>query len=136
MLSRNNSHSALGEGSRFRSYLVAGTIEFGFQSHFGPKRTPAMDSPRKVALGTPQPVWVLDQCLRSLWWSKVSGWNNRFWDPEPVWAKTDPGNGFSSQTTPCDAVAHLAARSIPEEFMIHIRCLGTCVFFSRKIGHF
>jgi hypothetical protein len=61
-----------------------------------------------------------------------SAWNNRFWGPQPLWAKTDPGNGFSSQSIPCDAAAHLGARPIPEEL---IRGLGTCVF-SRNRGHF
>ena len=58
--------------------------------------------------------------------SHFSGWNNRFWDPEPLWAKTNPGNGFSSQSVPCDAAAHLGVRPIPEEL---IRGLGTGVFF-------
>ena len=29
---------------------------------------------------------------------------------EPLWAKTDPGNGFSAQRHPCDTAASLGAR--------------------------
>ena len=65
--SKNDSRSALGEGSRFGSYF--------------------------------------------------SGWNNRFWVPEALWAKTDPSNGFASKSHPRYASTRLGPGPMPEELV-------------------
>lgn len=65
-LSESDTSAAFGSKKKKNQILVAGTIDFGTQSHFGPKRTPGMDSAHKVSLVMPQPIWASDQYLRSL----------------------------------------------------------------------
>jgi hypothetical protein len=64
-LSESDTSAAFGS-KKENQILVAGTIDFGTQSHFGPKRTPGMDSAPKAPLMMPQPIWASDQYLRSL----------------------------------------------------------------------
>ena len=65
-LSESDTSAAFGSKKKKNQILVAGTIDFGTQSHFAPKRTPGMDSAHKVSLVMPQPIWASDQYLRSL----------------------------------------------------------------------
>jgi hypothetical protein len=65
-LSESDTSAAFGSKKKKIQILVAGIIDFGTQSHFGPKRTPGMDSAHKASFVMPQPIWASDQYLRSL----------------------------------------------------------------------